>query len=122
MSEVIYGTPTRFEDPARFSFAHGGKDGHPFPVPVNTFDETINTLQTAIQKAKIGNSDKIQAIRKLSEISWEAEKGFSPNENFDVLVQKERDESYKHGGRTVFGEAQPPKKDKSSSGGQLSLF
>ncbi|MEE1899506.1 DUF763 domain-containing protein [Flavobacterium rakeshii] len=122
VSEVIYGTPTRFEDPARFSFAHGGKDGHPFPVPVNTFDETINTLQTAIQKAKIGNSDKMHAIRKLSEISWEAEKGFSPNENFDALVQKERDESYKYGGRTVFGEAQPPKKDKPSSGGQLSLF
>ncbi|WP_330441700.1 DUF763 domain-containing protein [Flavobacterium sp. C4GT6] len=122
VSEVIYGTPTRFEDPARFSFAHGGKDGHPFPVPVNTFDETINTLQTAIQKAKIGNSDKMHAIRKLSEISWEAEKGFSPNENFDALVQRERDESYKYGGRTIFGEAQPPKKDKPSSGGQLSLF
>src|SRR5690606_21696374 len=122
VSEVIYGTPTRFEDPARFSFAHGGKDGHPFPVPVNTFDETISTLQTAIQKAKIGNSDKMHAIRKLSEISWEAEKGFSPNNNFDALIKKERDESYKYGGRTVFGEAQPPKKDKPSSGGQLSLF
>ena len=121
VSEVIYGTPTRFEDPARFSFAHGGKDGAPFPVPVKVFDETINTLQTAIQRAKIGNTDKQQAIRKLSEISRNAEKDFTPNTNFDALVQKERDESYKYGGRTIFGEAKPPKKGNDESG-QLKLF
>jgi len=121
VSEVIYGTPTRFEDPARFSFAHGGKDGAPFPVPVKVFDETINTLQTAIQRAKIGNTDKQQAIRKLSEISSNAEKDFTPNTNFDALVQKERDESYKYGGRTIFGEAKPPKKGNDESG-QLKLF
>lgn len=121
VSEVIYGTPTRFEDPARFSFAHGGKDGAPFPVPVKVFDETINTLQTAIQRAKIGNSDKQQAIKKLSELSWKAEKDFTPNQNFDALVQKERDESYKYDGRTIFGKAKPPKgKDDASS--QLKLF
>lgn len=121
VSEVIYGTPTRFNDPARFSFAHGGKDGAPFPVPVKVFDETINTLQTAIQRAKIGNTDKQQAIRKLSEISSNAEKDFTPNTNFDALVQKERDESYKYGGRTIFGEAKPPKKGNDESG-QLKLF
>ena len=109
VSEVIYGTPTRFKDPARFSFAHGGKDGYPFPVPVKVFDETISTLQTAINKAKIGNSDKMHAIKKLSEISMDAEKNFTPNENFDALIQKERNESYKYGGRTVFGKAKPPK-------------
>jgi hypothetical protein len=121
VSEIIYGTPTRFEDPARFSFAHGGKDGAPFPVPIKVFDETINTLQTAIQRAKIGNSDKQQAIKKLSEISWNAEKDFTPNENFNALVQKERDESYKYGGRTIFGEAKPPK-GKDDTSGQLKLF
>jgi len=121
VSEVIYGTPARFEDPARFSFAHGGKDGHPFPVPVHIYDETINTLQKAIQRAKIGNDDKVQAIRKLSEISRRAEESFTPNTNFDALVQKERDESYKYGGRTVFGEAKPPK-PKPGNSGQLSLF
>jgi hypothetical protein len=68
VSEVIYGTPTRFEDPARFSFAHGGKDGAPFPVPIKIFDETISTLQTAIQRAKIGNTDKQDAIRILLRI------------------------------------------------------
>jgi hypothetical protein len=108
VSEVIYGTPTRFDDPARFSFAHGGKDGHPFPVPIDVFDETIKTLQTAIQRAKIGNSDKLQSIKKLSELSRQAENSFTPNTNFDAFIQKERDESYKYGGRTVFGEAMPP--------------
>jgi len=117
VSEVIYGTPTRFEDPARFSFAHGGKDGHPFPVPTKVYDETISTLQIAIQKSKIGNSDKMQAIKKLSEISRNAEKDFIPNANFESVIQKERAESYKYGGRTVFGKAQPPKDN-----GQLKLF
>ncbi|MFP9100622.1 DUF763 domain-containing protein [Flavobacterium sp. RHBU_24] len=120
VSEVIYGTPTRFDDPARFSFAHGGKDGHPFPVPIKVFDETITTLQTAISRAKIGNSDKIHAIKKLSEISMEAEKSFTPNDNFDALIIKERNESYLYGGRTVFGEAKPPKRNGDDS--QLSFW
>ncbi|RYZ25725.1 MAG: DUF763 domain-containing protein, partial [Chitinophagaceae bacterium] len=58
VSEVIHGTPSRFKDPARFSFAHGGKDGHPFPVPTKTYDDVIETLQKAIGKAKIGQTDK----------------------------------------------------------------
>jgi hypothetical protein len=108
VSEIIYGTPTRFDDPARFSFAHGGKDGHPFPVPIDVFDETIKTLQTAIQRAEIGNSDKLQSIQKLSDLSRQAEDSFTPNANLDALIKKERDESYKYGGRTVFGDAMPP--------------
>lgn len=121
VSEVIYGTESRFEDPARFSFAHGGKDGHPFPVPTTIYDETISTLQKAIQRAKIGNSDKMDAIRKLSEIAQNAEKGFTPNKNFDALVQKERNESYRYGGKTIFGDAQPPK-EKQVISNQLKLF
>ncbi|MCC9064759.1 DUF763 domain-containing protein [Flavobacterium piscisymbiosum] len=122
VSEIIYGTPTRFEDPARFSFAHGGKDGHPFPVPVNIYDETIDTLQRAINSAKIGNSDKIQAIQKLSEISRKAEESFTPNENFNALIQRERDESHKYGGRTIFGDAKPPKIKPINPNNQLELF
>ena len=122
VSEIIYGTPTRFEDPARFSFAHGGKDGHPFPVPVKIYDETIHTLQKAINRAKIGNSDKIEAIRKLSEISKKAEESFTPNANFDALIQRERDESYKYGGKTVFGDAKPPKAKPANPNNQLELF
>jgi len=108
VSEVIYGTPIRFKDPARFSFAHGGKDGHPFPVPINVYDETISTLQTAVQKAKLGQSDKQQAIKKLSQIAMQAEKDFHPNANFDKVIEKERNESWKYGGRTVFGKAKSP--------------
>lgn len=117
VSEVIYGTPSRFEDPARFSFAHGGKDGHPFPVPTKIYDETISTLQLAIQKSKIGNSDKLQAIRKLSEIAICAESTFEANTNLDAVIQKERAESYKYGGKTIFGDAKPP-----GNPDQLSLF
>jgi hypothetical protein len=122
VSEIIYGTPTRFEDPARFSFAHGGKDGHPFPVPVKIYDETIDTLQRAINRAKIGNNDKIEAIRKLSEISRKAEESFTPNANFDALIQRERDESHKYGGRTIFGDAKPPKNKPANPNNQLELF
>ncbi|MCB0664339.1 MAG: DUF763 domain-containing protein, partial [Saprospiraceae bacterium] len=61
VSEIIYGTPSRFTDPARFAFAHGGKDGHPFPVPLTVYDETITFLNDIVVKSKIDRSDKIQA-------------------------------------------------------------
>lgn len=109
VSEVIHGSPVRFKDPARFSFAHGGKDGHPFPVPVKVYDETIATLENAVQKAKLGLTDKSTAIKKLHEISRRAEKDFIPNDNFDSLIQKEREDSWKYGGKTVSGDAKPPK-------------
>ena len=116
VSEVIYGTPSRFTDPTRYSFAHGGKDGHPFPVPENVYDETVSVLQKAIEKAKIGNTDKQQAIRSLHEIARNAEKDFVPNMDFEKVIQKERAESWKYGGRTVFGKERPPGDE------QLKLF
>jgi uncharacterized protein len=119
VSEVIHGTPARFKDPARFAFAHGGKDGHPFPVPVKVYDETIATLQTAVHKAKLGNPEKQEAIKALHTLAVKAEKDFVPNNRFEELVQQERDESWQYGGRTVFGKAQPPKGKK---GVQLRLF
>jgi len=109
VSEVIHGAPSRFTDPARFSFAHGGKDGHPFPVPLKTYDETIQTLQSSVEKAKLGDTDKQQAIRNLSVAASLLEKSFVPDESqFDKVIDKERHESYKYGGRTVFGKAKPP--------------
>ena len=108
VSEVIHGTPSRFTDPARFSFAHGGKDGHPFPVPVNVYDETITTLRDAVNKAKIGQTDKQDAIRKLSVLSQQLEQDFIPNENFEQVVARERNDSWRHGGRTVMGKSKPP--------------
>jgi len=116
VSEVIYGTPSRFTDPARFSFAHGGKDGHPFPVPTKVYDETISTLQTAIHKAKMGLSEKKDAIQRLHTIAEKAEKAFIPNANFDKVIENERNNSWRYGGRTVFGKARPPQQT------QLKLF
>lgn len=106
-------------DPARFSFAHGGKDGHPFPVPLKVYDETISTLKSAVEKSKIGESDKQKAIRQLSSIAWKIEENFQPRPFFDEVLQKERDESHLRGGMTVFGKAEPPKKKASA---QLKLF
>jgi hypothetical protein len=108
VSEVIHGAPSRFKDPARFSFAHGGKDGHPFPVPTKVYDETIGILQNAIYKAKLGISEKNEAIKRLTQVVQHAEKDFTPNANFDAVIEKERNDSWKYGGRTVFGKAKPP--------------
>lgn len=119
VSEVIHGTPSRFSDPARFSFAHGGKDGHPFPVPLKTYDETLNILRTGLEKAKIGHSDKLKAVKSLSQISERLEKSFSPNANFEEVIAKERDESYKYGGMTVKG---PAKKPRNKVPQQMELF
>src|SRR5215203_3095235 len=119
VSEVIHGTPSRFKDPARFPFAHGGKDGHPFPVPTKTYDQVIDTLQKAISKAKIGQTDKTQAIKKLHEIAAKAEKDFIPTDNLQKLIEKEIKESWQYGGKTIFGDAKPPRRSK---GVQLRLF
>jgi hypothetical protein len=119
VSEVIHGTPSRFKDPARFSFAHGGKDGHPFPVLTKTYDTVISTLQAAVKRARIGQSDKAAALKKIHEIAVEAENNFTPTDNLEQLIQKEVEESWKYGGKTVFGDAQPPKRIK---GVQLRLF
>lgn len=117
VSEVIHGAPSRFKDPARFSFAHGGKDGHPFPVPINTFDETILILQKGVEKSKLGNSDKLKSIEKLHRIVAETEKNFTPDFDFDAVVEDERRNSFRFGGKTVMGDAKPP-----TDGIQLSLF
>ena len=123
VSEVIHGTPSRFKDPARFSFAHGGKDGHPFPVPTKVYDETISHLQNAVHKAKIGHTDKAQALKKLHEIAVKTENDFiadQSDKNYERVIQKERDESWQYGGKTVLGDARPPRKV--HKGVQLKLF
>ncbi len=124
VSEVIHGTPSRFSDPPRFSFAHGGKDGHPFPVPTSVYDETIEVFDKAIRQARLGEKDKSNALKNLSKISQEMEKSYTPNNYFDDWVQHERDTSYKYGGKTVFGNAKKPQKkeDKGKGGIQLSLW
>lgn len=118
VSEIIHGAPSRFNDPARFSFAHGGKDGHPFPVPLKTYDETINVLRNSVEKAKVGRREKDEAIKNLSNVTQLLEKDFQPNTNLNEVIENERRDSYKYGGRTVFGKAKPPK----NKSGQLDLF
>ena len=124
VSEVIHGTPSRFSDPARFSFAHGGKDGHPFPVPTSVYDETVEVFDKAIRQARLGDKEKSDALKNLSKISQEIEKGYTPSKYFDDWVQHERDTSYKYGGKTVLGDAKKPvkKDDKGKGGIQLSLW
>lgn len=121
VSEVIHGTPSRFSDPARFSFAHGGKDGHPFPVPTSVYDETIEVFNKAIHRAKMGDNDKSDALKNLSKISLEMEKNYTPSNYFDDWVEHERNTSYKYGGKTVYGDAKKPD-DKNKGGIQLSLW
>lgn len=118
VSEVIHGTPTRFDDPARYSFAHGGKDGHPFPVPTKVYDESIKILEESIRRAKMGESDKMTALKKLTEATQRMEKDFEPNNNLEELIRNERDNSWKFGGRTVMGKAKRPE----HTDNQLKLF
>jgi len=65
IAEVVHGTSTRFSDPARFSFALGGKDRHPFPVPLKTYDESISVLRRSLDAAKLGDTEKLQGFARL---------------------------------------------------------
>ncbi|MGC8765970.1 MAG: DUF763 domain-containing protein [Brevinematia bacterium] len=102
VSEVIFGTPSRFSDPARYSFAHGGKDGHPFPVPLKIYDETISILKEAVEKAKLDRSEKLECLRRLYKIYLKVEERFSPEADFNKVVDKERKETPSNKGKTVF--------------------
>lgn len=101
VSEVIYGTPSRFSDPARFSFAHGGKDGHPFPVPLKIYDESIRILRDSIEKSKLGYREKSDCIRRLHETALNIEKNCSPQVDFDAAIAYERSHSDEWDGKTV---------------------
>ena len=126
VSEVIYGTPARFQDPARFSFAHGGKDGHPFPVPTKVYDEVIDTMDDIVRKSKIERSEKQKALQSLHKQVKQVEQNFVPNTRYHDWVEKEKADSPKYGGRTVFddwpfapGKKKPGRK---LAARQLSLF
>lgn len=105
VSEVIYGTPSRFTDPARFSFAHGGKDGHPFPVPCTIYDESIRVLHDSIERSKLGYNDKSECLKRLSETALMVEQNCNPEADFDKTIEHERALSHEWGGRTCSGKA-----------------
>lgn len=102
IAEVVHGTPVRFSDPARFSFAHGGKDGHPFPVPLKTYDASLNVLRSALDSAKAGDRDKVDGMRRLDQFVRAAEERSEPVADFEAIVRHERAISRELGGRTVF--------------------
>lgn len=101
VSEVINGTPSRFRDPARYSFAHGGKDGHPFPVPCHVYDESIRVLGTAIEKAKIGDREKLECLNRLHATQLAMEANCEPLADFDKTIEHEKAHSKEWGGKTV---------------------
>ncbi len=102
VAEVVHGTPTRFEDPARFAFAHGGKDGHPFPVPLKIYDESIAVLRRALDAAKLGRSDKLDGMSRLDSFVRGIEQRLGPEADVAATIARERQMSRSLGGRTVF--------------------
>ena len=127
VSEVIYGTSSRFDDPARFSFANGGKDGSPFPVQTSVYDDSLLYLRRAIDNAKLGIHDKKRAIRGLVPLVERLEKSFIPDKgHFNKYIMKEINDSPSYGGRTVSGSVKiRPQSDKKKTGPaeqQLTLF
>lgn len=103
VSEIINGTPSRFSDPARFSFAHGGKDGHPFPVPCKIYDESIRVLGEAITRARLGDREKMDCLNRLHQTQLSVERECSPLADFGRTVAREKAHSAEWGGRTVLG-------------------
>jgi hypothetical protein len=99
VAEVIHGAPCRFRDPARFSLAHGGKDGHPFPVPLKVYDETISVLKRAVGNAKLGHGDRLAAIKRLDDQARLVDQAQGPS--FAQYIAQERANSVQYGGRTV---------------------
>src|SRR5207248_3609479 len=106
VAEIVHGAPCRFADPARFSLAHGGKDGHPFPVPLRVYDRTISVLKQAVSAARLGRTEKIDAIRRLDEQARRLE-GTVAGPQLEEHIEVERALSHEYGGRDVSGPAQP---------------
>jgi hypothetical protein len=102
IAEVVHGAPSRFSDPARFSFAHGGKDRHPFPVPLKTYDESLNFLRGALDVARVGDKDKIGGFRRLEGFVRGIETQLQPQADFEAVIAHETAIAPSLGGRSVF--------------------
>jgi uncharacterized protein len=113
VAEVVHGTPYRFTDPARFSLAHGGKDRHPYPVPLKVYDETIRVLKSAVYNAKLGRDEELGALKRLDDQSRVLER-FADGPSVQEVIAQERERSHLYGGRSVFGWEPPPGKIKSA--------
>ena len=102
VAEVLHGAPYRFQDPARFSLAHGGKDRHPYPVPLKVYDETIRVLKSAVEQAKLGREERMGALKRLDDQARQLEPT-ATGPSFGAFVAGERSQSAALGGRSVFG-------------------
>ncbi len=134
VAEVVHGTPSRFNDPARFSFAHGGKDGHPFPVPLKTYDESLNFLRNALDRAKVGirsgssndrvsDQEKLDGFRRLENFVRAVERRRAPEADFDAVIAYEKKISASIGGRTVLDDKRRrPARKVSENTRQRTLF
>jgi hypothetical protein len=120
VAEVVHGTPCRFADPARFSIAHGGKDRHPFPVPIKVYDETINVLKSAVRKAKLGRDEELGALRRLDEQARKLERA-AGGSSVETLIAQELARSHSYGGRSVFGWEPAPTRDEAEPAPRVSL-
>jgi len=117
VAEVVHGTPVRFSDPARFSFALGGKDAHPFPVPLKTYDETIDVLRRSLDGARVGDREKLDGLRRLNEFVRQVHNRMQPVVDFQAAIAHERAISPALGGRSVMDH-----KKSTRRGVQLRLF
>jgi len=107
VAEVVHGAPCRFSDPARFSIAHGGKDRHPFPVPLKVYDETIGVMKSAVQKARLGREEELQALKRLDDQSRQMER-YVTGPDLKEIIAGEFRQSADFAGRSVFGWEEPP--------------
>jgi hypothetical protein len=112
IAEVVHGAPSRFSDPARFSFAFGGKDRHPFPVPLKTYDESLNILRRSLDAAKFGDKEKLDGFRRLDRFARAVESQFNTEADFDAIIAHETSISDALDGRSALN----------NKSRQLSLF
>jgi hypothetical protein len=120
IAEVVHGASSRFSDPARFSFAHGGKDGHPFPVPLRTYDDSLSVLRRSLEAARLGHSEKVEGFRRLDRLTRTVEEQLQPRADFKAALARERSISSSIGGRTVFDDSPPGSKPPRDP--QMNLF
>jgi hypothetical protein len=99
VAEIVHGAPSRFSDPARFALAHGGKDGHPFPVPLKVYDTTLRVLKRAVERAHLGSSETLAALRRLDEQARALDA--ATGAGYEAHVAEERAQSASYGGRYV---------------------
>jgi hypothetical protein len=121
IAEVVHGAPIRFADPARFSFALGGKDAHPFPVPLKTYDESIAALRTSLDKARLGDSEKLEGFARLDRFVRVVEERCRPEADFAAVVAHERAISRGLDGRSV-SDGRKKAGPRKGVGSQMSLF